>query len=58
MTPDPGSVKGEDNPTADSIVPEQFALLTRSAAGMFKEVGIDLAGDAAIGFMRRPHGLG
>ena len=25
---------------------------------MFEEVGIDLVGDAAIGFMRRPSGLG
>jgi hypothetical protein len=33
-------------------------LPARLAVDMLKEVGIDLVGDAAIRFMRRPHGLG
>jgi len=32
------------------------SLLKNLAAGMFEQVGIDLAGDAAIGVMRRPLG--
>jgi hypothetical protein len=38
-----------DNPTADSIIPEQLFLPAAEnlAAGMLKEVGIGLVGDAA-----------
>jgi len=45
MTPDPASVKDETRPRGVLFRrPRAVGLLTSLAAGMFEEVGIDLAG--------------